>query len=238
MESDYKLFFNERAELYDSQLSEIKIVNEVDCIENLLELPPNALILDVGCGSGWHSIEFAKRGYHVTGIDFSPVMIELARKNAEKAKVKADFIEISAEDYTEDYCKTRFDAAISLHQGGFSLLSLGESEWKKDMAILGNISDLLKPGGKYYISFLNAVKMFRNASESDVESGVVDLWKSTKKIKLALSKIEGETEGIEAFLRYYTPAEITRMANRVHLKLINIFTSLDDEELFAYGIKK
>ncbi len=42
-------------------------------------------ILDVGCGSGIYSIEVARRGGYPTGIDVSPMMIELARENAGKA---------------------------------------------------------------------------------------------------------------------------------------------------------
>ena len=36
-------------------------------------------LLDAGCGTGDYAIEFARRGYEVTGIDLSPAMIEEAR---------------------------------------------------------------------------------------------------------------------------------------------------------------
>jgi SAM-dependent methyltransferase len=40
--------------------------------------PPPARLLDLGCGTGWASGFFARRGYAVTGVDLAPDMIELA----------------------------------------------------------------------------------------------------------------------------------------------------------------
>lgn len=42
--------------------------------------PPPARLLDLGCGTGWTSALFARRGYSVTGIDISPDMIASARR--------------------------------------------------------------------------------------------------------------------------------------------------------------
>ena len=42
--------------------------------------PPPARLLDFGCGTGWTSGFFARRGYAVTGVDLAPDMIGLARR--------------------------------------------------------------------------------------------------------------------------------------------------------------
>jgi len=57
-------------------------------------LKPGAAILDVGCGTGRHSVELAKRGYKVTGIDLSAEMLkealdDLACRGILKFKIKA-----------------------------------------------------------------------------------------------------------------------------------------------------
>ena len=43
--------------------------------------------LDIGCGSGRYSIELARRGAEVKGLDFAPAMVELAAKMADEAGV-------------------------------------------------------------------------------------------------------------------------------------------------------
>jgi len=48
-------------------------------------------ILDVGCGTGSHSVILSKRGYNVTGIDISKTMIKKAKEKAKKEKVKTEF---------------------------------------------------------------------------------------------------------------------------------------------------
>ncbi|MBU1292158.1 class I SAM-dependent methyltransferase [Patescibacteria group bacterium] len=50
------------------------------------------LALDLGCGVGRKSIYLVKKGFDVTGVDISKTAIRFAEKNAEKAKVKVDFI--------------------------------------------------------------------------------------------------------------------------------------------------
>jgi 2-polyprenyl-3-methyl-5-hydroxy-6-metoxy-1,4-benzoquinol methylase len=48
------------------------------CVEHLGAGP--ARILDVGCGPGFMSLELARHGYHVTGLDVSAEALELGRK--------------------------------------------------------------------------------------------------------------------------------------------------------------
>jgi SAM-dependent methyltransferase len=53
---------------------------EVDLVESLLA--PPSRVLDAGCGTGRTTIELARRGYAVTGIDLDPSMIAEARREA------------------------------------------------------------------------------------------------------------------------------------------------------------
>jgi 2-polyprenyl-3-methyl-5-hydroxy-6-metoxy-1,4-benzoquinol methylase len=88
---------------------------EVGAVLTLLPEPPGRL-LDVGCGTGWTSWMFAKRGYEVTGVDIAEDMIRYARLNAERYDVpNARFV---AMDYEATTFDNEFDCAVfydSLH---------------------------------------------------------------------------------------------------------------------------
>ncbi len=47
--------------------------------------------LDLGCGTGTHSIYLAQQGYSVVGVDFSSKAIDLAHRKAHRAGVSVDF---------------------------------------------------------------------------------------------------------------------------------------------------
>jgi SAM-dependent methyltransferase len=55
--------------------------------------PPYGQALDLGCGSGIWSIELAKRGWQVTGIDIVPRAVRIARERAQQAGVEVQFVE-------------------------------------------------------------------------------------------------------------------------------------------------
>ncbi|MFA6036264.1 MAG: class I SAM-dependent methyltransferase [Candidatus Micrarchaeia archaeon] len=55
-------------------------------------LAPGQRLLETGCGTGRNSIYFAKRGLDVTGLDFSPVALELAKSDASAAGVSVSWL--------------------------------------------------------------------------------------------------------------------------------------------------
>jgi len=50
-------------------------------IQKTLAVPKGAHLLDVPCGNGRHSIELARRGYRMTGVDLSHEFLEIATKS-------------------------------------------------------------------------------------------------------------------------------------------------------------
>lgn len=49
-------------------------------------------IFEAGCGPGFYSIRLAERGAQVTALDYAEGMIEIAKRNAEKAGVRLNFL--------------------------------------------------------------------------------------------------------------------------------------------------
>jgi SAM-dependent methyltransferase len=68
-------------------------------------------ILDVGCGTGNHSIRFAEKGYKVVGIDSSDVMISQAKR---KVKGRSLPVKFFVQDMRNLCLKKKFDAVICL----------------------------------------------------------------------------------------------------------------------------
>lgn len=80
-------FWDGRAEEFNLKRQANKKDKRVNSVLELLAskgvLKEDENVLDVGCGPGKYSLEFAKRGQNVIGIDISPKMIEFARENAQ-----------------------------------------------------------------------------------------------------------------------------------------------------------
>lgn len=68
-------------------------------------------IINYGCGTGRHDLELSGLGYQCTGIDMSPLMIEIAQKNAEAEKAEIDFSVADIRTYEPG---EKYDAVISL----------------------------------------------------------------------------------------------------------------------------
>ncbi len=64
---------------------------EVEKIEALLQIRPPLRVLDVGCGTGRHALEMARRGYHVVGIDVARSYLESAQSEARRRGLSIEF---------------------------------------------------------------------------------------------------------------------------------------------------
>lgn len=107
----------------------------IGAIFSLLPAPPKRL-LDLGCGTGWTSIFYARSGYEVTGQDIAENAIEHARAYADQHGVEN--VTFVASDYEQLEGDASFDAAVF-----FDSLHHAEDEY----AALRSVYRLLKPGG-------------------------------------------------------------------------------------------
>src|SRR5262249_48210875 len=96
--------------------------------------------LDVGCGTGFLSLELAARGHRVTGIDFAPAMLELARGKAPEAGAAGGFEEADAEQLP--FAAASFDLVVTRHV----LWTLPHPE-----AAIDDWRRVLRPGGRLAI---------------------------------------------------------------------------------------
>jgi len=75
------------APFYDEINSDVDYSSWADFIERVIEQSYTdgkpELVLDLGCGTGRMTLELAKRGYDMTGIDYSAEMLDIAKNAAE-----------------------------------------------------------------------------------------------------------------------------------------------------------
>ncbi len=213
----WETFFDAHAPIYDENVFTKSTLKEVDFLTEELALKPGAAILDVGCGTGRHAVELAKRGYKVTGIDLSAAMLEEARKKAKVAGVKASFIRADATDFT---LPAKFDAAICLCEGSFGLLGHWDDPINQPLAILSNISKSLKKKAKAILTVLNATFMIRRFTNQDVAEGRFN--PLTMEESSELPPREGMPP-IKMRERAFVPTELILLCRLAGLDVLNIW---------------
>src|SRR3954469_11535401 len=97
-------------------------------------------ILDVGCGSGWTTLQLARQAPDGTalGVDLSAQMLALARRNA-VAEGLANVTFEQADAQVHRFAPAGFDVAVSRH---------GSMFFGDPVAAFGNIRKALRPGGR------------------------------------------------------------------------------------------
>ena len=105
---------------------------QVDFIIDKLDLKGTERILDLACGFGRHSLEFARRGYEVVGVDITKDYVEYANEQAGKEQLEASFI---CKDIRELTFENEFDVALNMADGAIGYLE-DDEENKKIFAVV------------------------------------------------------------------------------------------------------
>jgi SAM-dependent methyltransferase len=127
-------------------------VAEMDDLLALIGAPAHD-VLDLCCGPGRASVELAKRGARVTGVDRSPFMLEKARARAAAAAVDVEWVTSDMRDFVRP---ESYDLALSL------FTSFGYFDERGDDArVLQNIRRSLRPGGTLAMDIMNKERLAR-----------------------------------------------------------------------------
>jgi len=112
---------------------------EVDLLLKLVPLLPEAVICDVGCGPGRFSLELARHGFQVIGIDRTEPYLHSGRN---RAKADGLYVEFVLADMRSFVWPNAVDCAISMYT------TFGFFEYAADnQLVLENINRSLKDGG-------------------------------------------------------------------------------------------
>lgn len=206
---------------------------QVDFLLERLDIAPPCDVLDLGCGDGRHSLELARRGYRVTGLDLSEELLDRARSRTAEEGLDITFIQGDMRDPPRI---SAFDLVVNFFTSFGYFHEDGENA-----RVLDAISRALRPGGRFLMDYLNreyVISTLVPADSRTVEGMEVDQhrWitgdptavgdhvRINKHVRI---REEGAERSYDESVRMYTLDELDAMMDRAGLKVTQTFGDFD-----------
>jgi len=226
---------------YDLLYEEKDYEGECTLIEQIIRdysnIPVHS-ILDLGCGTGNHSLRLAERGYEVTGVDRSNEMLAIAKAKADQKKLPCVFLQSDLREFDDT---KKYDAVIMM----FAVLGY-QLENEDVLAALKTVSKHLNRGGVFICDIwygpavLNQkpgerVRVIETGDTKiiRVSSGLLDIFRHLVKVNFHLWTIKGNHVLAEIQedhnMRFFFPLELLLLFKTSGLKIqkIGAFPNLE-----------
>ncbi len=175
---------------------EDKVEADVPKLVHLFRQNHVSKILDVGCGTGRHAIHFARRGFRVSGFDWSDAAVKRAKELTRTKKLSIDFKAWNMTSLPYPYRDDSFDAVLAIkviHHTNVTAVK----------GIIGEIERVTRGGGFLYLqapSYEKALRLKNEGSKSEeIEPGT-------------FLPLTGEEKGI--LHHYFTTEELLSLLDR------------------------
>ena len=158
------------ADVYDHLFRQDKFDESEEELKDLLNLIEfkGLYILDLCCGPGRHSVELAKMGFNVTGVDKSSFLLSKAKQFSKSAGVEINFVEEDMRSFSQP---DSFDLVVNL----FTSFGYFDDQ-KDDITVLQNIYDSLKMDGQLVIESMSKEilsKVFQDTTSALLDDGTL-----------------------------------------------------------------
>jgi SAM-dependent methyltransferase len=205
-----------------AKITDAQIGLEVDFIEESLGLAKNAMVLDLGCGTGRHAIDLTRRGYNVVGFDLSLAMLARAADEASERGQQLNFVQGDMRDMTfED----TFDGVYCWNT------SFGFFEEEKNAQVISRVHKALKSGGMLLLDVANrdyllrqqpSLAWFEGEGCICMDEMSLDWITSRMKVKRTMMMDDGRTREIEYSIRVYALHELGKILHEQGFRVAEI----------------
>jgi len=201
--------------------------SQVEHIIKLLQIKDGATILDLCCGIGRHSLEFARRGFKVTGVDRTKSYLDKARKQAKTEGLNIEFVN---EDM-RTFCRAdAYDVVVNM----FTSFGYFEDA-DDDQQVVDNVHASLKSDGKLLIDMMGkelVAKVFRERDWSEINGFIIledrKLLNNWEKIQNHWIILKDDKQIDYKFvLRLYSAKELTSLLNQCGFSNVKVYGSLE-----------
>jgi len=199
---------------------------EVEQILALMKPPAGARILDLCCGPGRHSLELARHGYKVTGVDRTDAFLGEAGRRAKAEGLAVEFVRGDMRRFLRP---DAFDGIINI----FTSFAYFEDP-DEDRGVLSNACRSLRPGGSFVVDTLAKEVVARNFKERDWNESDGTVVLEERKIVRDWTAVESRwvilqgqfRKEIRFTLRLYSAAELSAILRGVGFRDVQIYGDL------------
>jgi SAM-dependent methyltransferase len=204
------------------RITDEQIAREVDFIEDSLGVERGGAVLDLGCGTGRHAVELARRGYEAVGCDLSLSMLARAGEEAQEREAKLNFVQ---GDMREMAFEEQFDGVYCWNT------SFGYFEEDKNAQVVDRVHRALKAGGLFLLDVVNRDFLVRQSPslawfEGDgcvcMDEMSVDFITSRMRVKRTMMLDDGRSREIEYSMRVYSLHELGRILHEHGFKVCEV----------------
>lgn len=200
---------------------------EVDQLVAILGLERGGSVLDLCCGTGRHTLEFARRGFNATGVDRTAAYLEQGRAAAAKENLKLEFVQSDMREFARP---ASFDGAINF----FTAFGYFDDP-TDDLKVARNLFESVKPRGKVVLDMNGKEILAGKFREHDFtrrndgsivleERRIVDGW---RRIENRWTLIQGnERRERTLTLRLYSGAELDGLLRTAGFSQVDLYGSL------------
>lgn len=210
---------------------------ELDAVLDLVDVPADATVLDLPCGPGRHTLEFARRGFDVVGVDATAPYVEEARSRVADAaaggELDADAVELVEADMREFRRPETFDLVVNLFTSFGYFEDRGDDE-----RVLANVHDSLREGGALVgqlASKETLARDFRERTWDDHDDGYVleehavrDDWSWLENTWVVVR--DGETREFDVSHRLYSAFELKERLRDAGFSTVTAYGDLEGSD--------